>query len=790
MKNIFRLQRSSSESQPQSISTSTSNPHPPSISETLGSPISNEVTPLNPSNSSISTSRPIPIQQRRVSFQDASASRPGPGLPAYSPRDTLGHLGRLGDGEVEEGPESPIEEGRREDREPSLGTSQSRSLVEDLIRASPYAPFGETPLALNEHEEEGGGGDDDDEYDDDPLVPRQAGRMAVSRRRTSDGILLRPTISSPPYLEPLEMPLEFPAPLQSELPVYSANLAADETRLISTVHLDESHPGASFFTALNRGIITSSQPPVEPSTHAPIQTGSKKLSLTLTMSTERLNSNGTGPIFVRLPRLGKVEGTVTVGNVDYGTRLEVSIMGYADTSYYVRGQYTLVDTIPLVKETKVLFPEDAAPEGGIFSGYEPIPSPTPTPAEATSPLRTILGSITTSRSNSNSNGTQAKPSPSEAGSFLKPNSVFAFSMTMPSKHYREDVELPPSAQVFQLGMQASVQYVLRVRLARKGWRLKESLAVPIIYEPRAYLTPRRLRMLTHDDPLNPGWRTIKLNGGKPLKPADPSATGVEAAFLMPSPPVLFVPHGQRPPPIPFHLHFHSSLTLPLATFSDPLESYFIVRLMRVASMRITTEREMRRTPIPCTVEIWQEGGPRITLGLERPVGGENGATGEGRQYPSHVEPAAPTEARRPSEPIRRPTEPSRRRSSFLRRRDSTTGAQPSTSPDTTTALLERTMSSSNPLSPPRIDENHASPLPLDATDVHLMGIVYVNSHLDTHRRLVQSFVGPDISVQYVLEIAVQPRKGAVREAFGHVWGGGLVEVVMGARPQSATPSSR
>ncbi len=78
-----------------------------------------------------------------------------------------------------------------------------------------------------------------------------------------------------------------------------------------------------------------------------------------------------------------------------------------------------------------------------------------------------------------------------------------------------------------------------------------------------------------------------------------------------------------------------------------------------------------------------------------------------------------------------------------------------------------------------------APLSLDATDVHLLGQLTISPStigpLSTVRGLVQSFSTPEISISYVLEVGLQPKKGAVREAFNHIWGGGLIEVVLGSR---------
>lgn len=74
-------------------------------------------------------------------------------------------------------------------------------------------------------------------------------------------------------------------------------------------------------------------------------------------------------------------------------------------------------------------------------------------------------------------GTPLPPVRSKDGSqtFIPPGAVLPFSITMPSTHYRDDtVQLPPTCQIYQVGMQASVEYVLRVKLQRKGWRMNES----------------------------------------------------------------------------------------------------------------------------------------------------------------------------------------------------------------------------------------------------------------------------------------------------------------------------
>ena len=59
--------------------------------------------------------------------------------------------------------------------------------------------------------------------------------------------------------------------------------------------------------------------------------------------------------------------------------------------------------------------------------------------------------------------------------FVPQGSAYSFSIRMPESYFRdENVPLPPSAQIFQVGMQAAVEYILRIKLTRKSWRLNET----------------------------------------------------------------------------------------------------------------------------------------------------------------------------------------------------------------------------------------------------------------------------------------------------------------------------
>jgi hypothetical protein len=271
---------------------------------------------------------------------------------------------------------------------------------------------------------------------------------------------------------------------------------------------------------------------------------------------------------------------------------------------------------------------------------------------------------------------------------------------------------------------------------------------------------------------------------------------------------MYVANGSDPPPIPFHLHFHSPESLPLSTFSDPRESDYVVRLMRVATMRIGAEREIRRMEVPSKVELWQEGGPRMTLGEER----LSGSVGDARGYPSHLGTTSTSGSRGGNTNANDAAAKARRRSSsdrrlsFLRRHSRSEPVQPqrtasaitenaaAASPDTPTsaptsqpqddstsptAAADGAGGTTNPSDP-----SPFTPLALGSTDVHLLGQLTVHSHFagtEVVRKLMPSFQTPELGVSYVLEIGISPKKGAVKEAFNHVWGGGLIEVVLGPR---------
>jgi hypothetical protein len=234
-------------------------------------------------------------------------------------------------------------------------------------------------------------------------------------------------------------------------------------------------------------------------------------------------------------------------------------------------------------------------------------------------------------------------------------------------------------------------------------------------------------------------------------------------------------------------------------------------------MRIGAEREIRRMEVPAKVEIWQEGGPKIVLGEPtKPASTSLPPTAVGTtSTTSPTSPTTPT-ARRPS------TTGSERRQSFFRRmsldrtdsRESPLQRQQSNAvtpvppvaeePESTPQVEEtvNTAESSESQSAPSSNSHEdntnptpdaaavpsIAPLALSSTDVHFLGQLTISFPLagpELLRRLVQSFMTPEIGITYVLEVGIQPNSGSVKEAFKHVWGGGMVEVVLGSRPVDA-----
>lgn len=143
----------------------------------------------------------------------------------------------------------------------------------------------------------------------------------VTTERDTVPAVVDPSFESELAMQPLPPPI-------SLLPAYSAHLAPEEIRLISTVHQDESHPSQAFFTALANSLVHAMPTPADdPQREQPgeLQTGGRKMRLVLTRGGIRMNQNQTGPMYVKLGRGGRIEGRIEVGRVDYATSLEVSV---------------------------------------------------------------------------------------------------------------------------------------------------------------------------------------------------------------------------------------------------------------------------------------------------------------------------------------------------------------------------------------------------------------------------------------------------------------------------------
>ncbi|WWC89850.1 uncharacterized protein L201_004778 [Kwoniella dendrophila CBS 6074] len=817
---------------------------------------------------------------------------------------------------------SPIEETAQEDSSEENGTSSENQTSEDVFsdhrEAQTQREDGDQDQVLDE-------GFEEDNDDDDPLIPRRRILDPQTARRNTFTATDRPRPRRPTLSSGLSSSLgrtdsnadrgltsllgegyiDLPIPT-SDPPIYSPSLGRDELRLISSVHLSADHPASAYFNE----IAQSPPPPSGPipssslanlennnnsdnsNTISSMNTsaGNKKLRVNITRGAKRLNLNGTGPLYIKLAREEWVEGIINVGKVDRAVTLEVAIIGMINVSYYVRGQYTVLDTLPMARNKIQLFPRPT--ETTTFGHSEQLSNHS---NGQNLSANTPLDSQPSSTSNLIPPPTQATlvgPLLTKDGQpLLPPNTSFSFALQMPNTHFRDaNSELPPSCDLQQVGMQANVEYVLRVKLVRKGLRFNETVTVPIFYAPRAYIPPRRIRSLTFDDPLNPGWRSIELNGGKPKSKSElPSplnansnqGPGIDVTLLLPSPPILFIPSDpdSELPSFPFHLHFHSTLPHVLSTFANPQNSKFVVRLTRVTIFRIGLEKEIRRIEVPTKSKVWQEGGDQIELGIDGMINDTNSpngrrgstasnATSRGRRgsllgdnnsnnnnntssQDNALSSSVPTSSNMrggsetesggnegPGGPLRRfssagttstpgvnPESPRKksflgdRRGSFSLRRRNSNSSQSSTAGGSNLSIGGgQANMNSNVLSPtisnlpPIIDEDDNSPtnnenqsevhgvstsafggssiVPVDmtSTDVHLKGSIQIKPlisssvQVDLIRKLmIQSFIVPEMTLTYVLEVGIEPKKGSVRENFTHVWGGGVVEVVLGRR---------
>ncbi|OXG21708.1 hypothetical protein C366_01391 [Cryptococcus neoformans Tu401-1] len=674
-------------------------------------------------------------------------------------------------------------------------------------------------------------GHDSESDEDAPLLPPQ--HVLSDRRFTFAGIdTHRASVSDgivePPVLETQRPPAGAPLP-----PAYSPEVRRDELMLVSTAHLSPDHPASAFFNAISLnpslfgGEETAGPVPLRIPSQTPdatgeinqvtnerpgLMTGGKKLNLTITSTNaRRLNANNTGPLFLKLGRAEVVKGCIVVKGIDHAIGLEIAILGYVKTVFYARGQYSMMDSYPLGRSAITLFP------------------PSPESTEQQHLKQTKDGQL-----------------------LIEPGTTFPFEIQMPTTHWRGDnIDLPPTCEILQLGLQAAVEYVLRVKVTRKGgWRMNEELTVPIIYQSRSYISPRRLRALMLDDQLNPGWRRIPLNGG--LSSTDP--TPVQATLLLPSPMILYIPTDSPPPAIPFHLHFyHPAGGSFLKGFTNPRESTIIVRLQRVATVRVDSGREVRKSEIPSQVLVWEDGGEKVDLGEvqkeRRDKEKQKKATSGKRRKASSSD--GPGKVAAPSSQADGKEQGGGKKFSFVdgkvgsvfRRKSSTPSAPLSTTTSRTVPIsaasprADHTLLSSSPIAEhslsscvtntsstgghdscintssatsPSTSSTQTQLSSLSATDIQLHGLLTLRSnyssqstscenehHLnpfgqdsrqpqgvsaDLKSKLIQSFNTPEIAVTYIIQIGVQPKGsegsgGKLKD--GHVWGGGLVEVVWG-----------
>jgi hypothetical protein len=159
------------------------------------------------------------------------------------------------------------------------------------------------------------------------------------------------------------------------------------------------------------------------------------------------------------------------------------IIGLVNTSYYIRGQYTLIDTLPLCRRHQVLYPPSASTEPEDATTEDPMVTVSADGIVADSVPAQSTSNATRQPATSAPAGPSSEPSAapttgqgaSKDVTFIPPGQTFEFALKMPSVHFRDSqVELPPTSSIFQVGMQASVEYVLRIKLTRKGWRLNET----------------------------------------------------------------------------------------------------------------------------------------------------------------------------------------------------------------------------------------------------------------------------------------------------------------------------
>lgn len=135
----------------------------------------------------------------------------------------------------------------------------------------------------------------------------------------------------------------------------------------------------------------------------------------------------------------------------------------------------------LTRRVVRLYPTGSGEDNG--EEAEPPAEPSSSSPTASSQL---LASASPNNANAESSGRQtvicdaiahplATSTSKDGQAYMTAGMVFPFAIIMPHKHWRdESVELPPSCQTFQVGMQAGVEYLLRIKLYRKSWRNNET----------------------------------------------------------------------------------------------------------------------------------------------------------------------------------------------------------------------------------------------------------------------------------------------------------------------------
>lgn len=220
---------------------------------------------------------------------------------------------------------------------------------------------------------------------------------------------------------------------------------------------------------------------------------------------------------------------------------------------------------------------------------------------------------------------------------------------------------------------------------------------------------------------------------------------------MPSPAILVIDPARltAPADLTIHVHLHSTLPLPLATFANTSLSDWKIRFIRAVTMNVHGQNEVRHTILPSTVELRDSNGQVI------PLDGGIGANA--------------------TSPRMRP----RRRSSFAETVNLALHRETSRLHDSdATPLLETAIEEDE------VERDVSPAIPLDSTDVHFTATVALDFKSPSSRLngpFVPSFISPELTVGYLILVSIMPKAGAVKERFTHIEGGGQVEIVLGRR---------